>query len=220
MPGTDETYATFLFFLIGGTARSRVERAGQSDSLCDTHISSALRHPRLPIVSQKLLLKEVFLYWSVNKLSIVPYELCKVSPSTTSLFVFARFQELSRFCVWHPMSVVGLEVKCTRSWMRSFLIALFPIILGVDALCLIDLGAFSLEPRKRYFIFPLLLGLGNKATGADIPAQCWKTALCRPYLMFYYTTLFFFMPRNKNTFGQVHLFLMPNDLKDFFYNPV
>lgn len=34
----------------------------------------------------------------------------------------------------------------------SFLIATFPIILGMDALCLIDLGAFLLEPRKRYFM--------------------------------------------------------------------
>lgn len=68
----------------------------------------------LPIVSQKLLLKEVFLYWGDNKLLIVLQALQSFLPSTTSLFVFAQFQELSHFCVWLPMSVVRVEVKCIR----------------------------------------------------------------------------------------------------------
>lgn len=69
----------------------------------------------LPIVSQKLLLKEVFLYWGDNKLLIVLQAPQSFLPSTTSLFVFAQFQELSHFCVWLPMSVVRVEVKCIRA---------------------------------------------------------------------------------------------------------
>lgn len=53
------------------------QKTPQTDSVCHACVSASLCHPLLAIVSQRLLLKEVFLYWSVNKLSIVPTSTAK-----------------------------------------------------------------------------------------------------------------------------------------------
>lgn len=160
------------------------QKTPQTDSVCHACVSASLCHPLLAIVSQKLLLKEVFLYWSVNKLSIVPTSsakfrwaqlpyLCLHSSRNCPIFVFDfRCQSLE----WRS-SVRAAECELPHrtishySWHGCIMLDWF--------------RCFCLSPGSDILCSLCCCFRKHKATVADIQAQRWKTALYRLHLMFY-----------------------------------
>lgn len=79
--------------------------------------------------------------------------LCKFVPSTTSLFVFAKFQELSHFLFHFRCQSIEWRSSCVSVECKLPCLIIIAIILGMDALDLIDLVALL---ELRNFLFYIL----------------------------------------------------------------